>query len=357
MPSRALITGIGMVTSVGNDAAGSCAAIRAGITRPGPLPVSTIDRDGVACEPVPGHPVRPLAGGFEGVAAHALLARGALRDLARGAGLEALGEAEWQRTALFLCVSPSRAEEPERLDAELRGLLGPVLALVSGLPIALDRTAVVAAGHAGVLLAARQAMASFQARQADRAIVVGVDSLVGEDEVAWLAAQGRLKTPEQPVGLMPGQAAGAFLLEPAERGRQGPAPLAFLADVLAEPVAPVREGELESDGKAIARAVAYLRAAVPGPVELYADQNGEAWRAREWGTALTHLARRGMAADLMVTLPALSLGDTGAASAAVAVCLAVRAFQRGRARAGQALVLARSEREHLGVARVEPARA
>jgi 3-oxoacyl-[acyl-carrier-protein] synthase-1 len=71
------------------------------------------------------------------------------------------------------------------------------------------------------------------------------------------------------------------------------------------------------------------------------------------------LKRAGVADDLELSLPATELGDTGAASGAIAIGLAVRAFLRGYARGPRALVWSRSERGQTAAARVEaaPARA
>ncbi len=352
---RAAITGLGMISSVGNGAAASCAAIRAGISRPGPLPITVLDRDGLDAIQVTGHPV-PLARGFEGLAVHALLAGHALGDLARTVGLASLGQDAWERTALLVCVSRERAEEPSGWDEQLAWALPRMIPEASGLPLDPARISVSHAGHAGVLIAVRQAMAALDARQVDRAIVLGVDSLVGEEDAAWFAAEGRLKLPDQPVGLMPGQAAGAVLLEPERAGRRPGAPaLATIADVAVAPVRPFRADDLDSDGAAVARAILAARGGLPGPFALYADQNGETWRAREWGMALTRLAGANAAEDLLVSLPAFELGDTGAASGAIAIALAVRSFVRRYARAPRALVCSRSERDHVAAARIEPA--
>ena len=62
------------------------------------------------------------------------------------------------------------------------------------------------------------------------------------------------------------------------------------------------------------------------------DLNGEHARASEWGNALTHLiARSPVYQEIAVEVPALSFGDTGAASGAVAACMALHAFARGYA--------------------------
>jgi 3-oxoacyl-[acyl-carrier-protein] synthase I len=358
MSARAAIRGLGMITSVGNDVVSSCAAVRAGLSRPGPLPYKSLDLEALANEPVPGHPVRPLTLGFEGLAVHALLAQCALRDLARNARLDEMGPADWQETALFVCRSPARAVDPEdreEIDAELEDL--PDAIGSSGEIGEPGRGIFVStAGHAAVLLAAQQALAAIEKGELERAILLGIDSLVGEDEVAYLAEQDRLKTPDNPVGLMPGQAAAALLLE-AEHARRvrGTPPLAFLTRVAAQTVEPVREDAMESDGRGLARAVADALGGAQGFVEIYGDLNGEHWRAQEWGATLLHLRKARVAEDHALVLPATELGDTGAASGAVSLCVAVRALVRGYARAPRAVVWSRSDESHVAAALVETA--
>jgi 3-oxoacyl-[acyl-carrier-protein] synthase-1 len=64
----------------------------------------------------------------------------------------------------------------------------------------------------------------------------------------------------------------------------------------------------------------------------------------EWGVAQVRLGPRLRADDLRV--PAMSLGDTGAASGGVSVVFGAHLFSRGLAR--EALVLSSSERGETG---------
>jgi hypothetical protein len=74
------------------------------------------------------------------------------------------------------------------------------------------------------------------------------------------------------------------------------------------------------------------------------DHNGEAYRALDWGHALVRLgaiAPGFRSAPLLY--PALSFGDTGAASGGVACCLVVEALARRWAPADAALVLSAAD--------------
>ena len=93
-----------------------------------------------------------------------------------------------------------------------------------------------------------------------------------------------------------------------------------------------------------------IRAALEGslsehapPTLLLGDLNGLERRAGDWGHALVRLRSAVDLGHLPLWLPALSFGETGAASGALAVCLAARAFERGYAPGGHALVWLASE--------------
>ena len=60
------------------------------------------------------------------------------------------------------------------------------------------------------------------------------------------------------------------------------------------------------------------------------DLNGESWRSQDWGSALVRLGP--LLTDRVEWLfPSDSLGETGAASAAIAICLGATALARGYA--------------------------
>jgi 3-oxoacyl-[acyl-carrier-protein] synthase-1 len=108
-----------------------------------------------------------------------------------------------------------------------------------------------------------------------------------------------------------------------------------------------RVGGGTSQGHAL---TAVMKAAAPAQGfsgVVYDDLNGEEWRARELGTALARVGELYRAARF--THPASMLGDTGAASGAVAMCLAARSFVRGYATSKDVLILSSSEHGHVGV--------
>ncbi len=81
--------------------------------------------------------------------------------------------------------------------------------------------------------------------------------------------------------------------------------------------------------------------------DIVCDLNGENWRARELGSAWVR-ARGRLGEDVRLVAPAESLGETGAASGAVGVCVAVRSLLRRYSRSSQVVLLSSAESGHVG---------
>jgi len=80
------------------------------------------------------------------------------------------------------------------------------------------------------------------------------------------------------------------------------------------------------------------------PLWCITDQNGETYRAQDWGCAQVHVEsaqRAQIVGDL--THVAVAFGDTGAASGGLSLCTAVAAFERGYAPASLAAVISASD--------------
>jgi 3-oxoacyl-[acyl-carrier-protein] synthase-1 len=208
---------------------------------------------------------------------------------------------------------------------------------------------VATSGHTGTAEAIQAAIDDLTSRKIDAALVGAVDSLLGEDTLAWLEQAGRLKTPSVPVGLQPGEGAVLLVLQRQEStDSRGFRPFAGIVDV--------RFGEEPSTlvSGSSSRGECLLSILAPmvdnptlddtQPLWILTDQNGESYRAHEWGHALPRLAARAPAfMHPKLWYPAVSLGDTGAAAGAVAICIAIRAFARRYAPSVRAFVLSSSD--------------
>ncbi|WP_438031670.1 beta-ketoacyl synthase N-terminal-like domain-containing protein [Sorangium sp. So ce204] len=364
------ITALGMVSALGRDVETSCAAARAGLSAASELTVmdfrtqalfgsETLDGPPI----VFGHVVREVAEGFAGPGKALVLGAAALQNLMRRRGLS---HRELRHTGLVVNLSDAAVQ-----DADARGSSSDVhgaspsaawrartaslaqrLADMAEMPIPGQLQAVRHAGNAGMSLAVADAMTMIRDGRAERCLVGGVDSRV---EPGFLKAAARLRllrTNENPVGLVPGEGAAFFLIEPID-SRRAPtaptgAPLAFIESAVSagDPVGLLSEAT--PNGDALARAVLGSlspRHVVERPMSawLIGDLNGTERRAMEWGGALMRVREKIDIGGLSCWFPATSFGDTGAASAAMALCMAARAFERGYAPARRCVIWMSSE--------------
>src|SRR4051795_1904300 len=102
-----VISGVGMVTSVGHNFVDACAAIRAGIVRPYPWDeFLLVDEETQAPMPLTAHPIQGLTEGFYGLGLWVRLAQLCVNDLVvRLQAANDVPQTFWRRTAL-LAVTP-----------------------------------------------------------------------------------------------------------------------------------------------------------------------------------------------------------------------------------------------------------
>jgi 3-oxoacyl-[acyl-carrier-protein] synthase I len=363
-PANAIaITARGLVSSLGHDVVTSCAAARAGLADPEPLDYFPLRGADGGIEAAVGHPVRDLTLGFEGFARLLRLAQAGLADLerqapegpfhARGTGFYlSLPDAERIYRGTALLVDDEEGDRPEEPDGEPDGeaardqaqrLLAACAAL-QGWPYEPTLRFATARGHTGVAEAVAAALADLAAGRVTAAVVGGVDSLLEAETLQWLAHTGRLKSPDAPVGLLAGEAAGFLLLEPAKAGlAAGRSPLGIVRSTLfGDEPRPLLSGDspLGAGLSRVLQAIAADPGTGDGRLWLVADLNGEEYRAKDWGLAMVRASGgNGALSSAAVHCPVESFGDTGAASGAVGLCAVTSAFARGYAPAATAAVV------------------
>jgi 3-oxoacyl-[acyl-carrier-protein] synthase-1 len=358
-----------MVSSLGYDARTACAAARAGLTRSVEIPFMVLEGDkspGLAV----GHPVPLLGGGFEGDARLIRLLQGALRDLdgkltsevlstARVGFYLALPARERERLGLEVMAEDDRVDYVEQLGesgaiderGRSQGILGDALRLAA-FPVRLGSGGHLArvslSGHAAVIELYASAQADLTAGTVDLAIVLAADSLISAATLRWLHATYRLKSAMCPAGVSPGEAAAAVVLaRPGTIGEHSSPPARIERVFTAQSATQFLRGE-SPDG---AGQFEVMRGLVDGTDEsaghlwLIVDQNGEVYRAMDWGRTLVRYRGTSPVPDggPIMWYPAASFGDTGAAAAAIATCLAVCAHERGYAPSVHAIVMANSD--------------
>jgi 3-oxoacyl-[acyl-carrier-protein] synthase-1 len=362
--SELCISALGMVSALGHDVASSCAAGRARLSRAGELkvvgqPFGSLTMDG----PPPnfGHQVPGIGAGFSGVGKILALALPALRDLLSARPID---PREHGRTGLLLSVSDHAVIDAH--DARVAEIVGAKRPAPSGawrertralaeqvaaraeLGLAPQNLAVAAEGGPGFARALEEAAARIARGAIDRCIVGAADSRIEPRFLTAAAGMALLRTNDRAAGLIGGEAA-AFALVERERDVRASRdrPLASVASVAlgAEPTS--HFDDAPAQGRCLASAVT---GAVSSSATLasslgfvVADLNGTERRAYEWGMAITRLRAAGLNGGLPVWMPAASFGDVGAASGAVGLCVAVRAFVRGYAPAPGAIVWIHSE--------------
>ncbi|WP_147443941.1 hypothetical protein [Corallococcus sicarius] len=337
-----VLTGTGLVCAVGHDVATACASLRCGMTRPRPLAfkVST----SLGAEPVTGHPLWGITEGFQGLGLYVRLTSLALGDLLDSTGLDGSDAGFWGRTALYVGLSRTRNEAVDFYDDILKAHLARTAIRLVGLHLAPERTYTVFHGNVSALAALREATTRLEEGAIERALIVCADSLVGDDELGLLMADGRLKTPERPRGLVPGEAVAALLVEPETVARRRGAFIQCrLGRVSVGQEAAPRASGGRPTGIALSEVLEQTLRQAGRVGAIYGDLNGEDTRAQEWANALVRLSARGALADAALHWPAASLGDTGAASGAIAVVAAARSFVKGYAEGARVLVWSSSD--------------
>jgi 3-oxoacyl-[acyl-carrier-protein] synthase-1 len=200
-------------------------------------------------------------------------------------------------------------------------------------------------GHAGVFEGLARARASIESGAAEVCVVAGVDSYLHADTLAWLDSDRRIARSGVRAGFIPGEGAAALaVMSERTRKRLGLRSQARLC-AIGHAVEP---RDLESHegllGEGLSSAVRLAtRELAAGAVidDVYADINGERHRAEDWGFTLLRspvVVRRGT--DYVTS--SSNCGDVGAATAALQVLLAARAWARGYASGPRALAFAGS---------------
>lgn len=359
--TRATITALGAVTSVGYDAITSCASIRAGIARPTSIDEFTV-LDHLEQEPIAvvGHPVALLTRGFSHVGRWLQMAAPAVEDLCRSARLPGVDDRAFWQATLCLVILPM-LDEPRFLEAEQgeddaaleREFVTPLAARVAHV-FRPKRFALMTRGRVGVLEAFGLAHEHFRAGHYERVVVLATDSLLDDASLTDLVRQGRLKEDTNPIGMVPGEGSIAFMIEePRVAKSRGATLIARIASVAtaheSNCFAVGKQSLGESLAQAIGRALTVSGTPLPFVHAPITDLNGEKWRAQEYGHAMVRVPQAQWNST-SVEAPASSVGDLGTAMTALQIILAGRSLTRGYAVGGGVLVTASDEAGEVGAA-------
>lgn len=324
------------VTSVGADVDQTCTSIRAGIKRfkRHPWYEGQSREPGVEPgEPLITAPVLPATPDVPGPERLSTLLLPVLGDLVSRARME---RRHLPSTALLLAL-PEEDAATSKWDLD-RGFAEHLLsrAGLSFKQVTVNRT-----GRAGMLELLSAAADILSSRAADRVVLAGVDSYLAFDRMRHLDLAGRLKSPRNVDGFIPGEGASALLVQLASRvDPRGAPPIARVTALGRGDEPQPFSGDRQSTARGLVTA---LRAALPSPTPwVLCDQNGESYRAFEWAVAVTRASAQ-LGAAPRLSHPAINHGDIGAATGGVLAASVMAAFQRGYAPAPEAVLFAGSD--------------
>lgn len=307
------ITRTGLVTSVGLGAQESCAAFRAKLTNP--TETRFIGSDG---QWIMAHQVA-LEQPWRGLTKLAKMAARAI-----GEALEGIPKAHWDQLPLLLCVA--EAERPGRLDGlddrlflQIQEELGVRFSAAS---------AVVPQGRVGVAVALMQARKLLADGAHARVLIAATDSLLTWPTLRHYQQEDRLLTERNSNGFMPGEGAGALLVESAS-GLQGELLCSGIG--FGREAAHINSEEpLRAEGltQALKAALGEAGQAMHHFDYRITDLSGEQYYFKEAALALSRTLRQ-RKETFDIWHPAECTGETGAAAGAAVIALAQAACQKG----------------------------
>lgn len=356
------ISAVGLACSLGLSSEEACAAARAGLVRVSPINSINAAKDPLfakeTLDGVPafnGHIVPTLAAGCSGLGKLIALARPAVQDLTRKAGLSG---SDLRRTGLCLCLSdafyqtrfgespePIGEDEPAGYEETWNGIVSTApdrLCEALALPIARETRWVSKAGRLGLLGALRQATQWFATGALDRCLIGTIESCVEPAALLAYGAAHVVKSNANPVGFMPGEAAAFVLVEPDVPARHDGAVVRITSATHAVDAAYL-DPDLQPLGRGICQVAEQIMVGRSGttwfPDLVVADLNGTEMRASDWGHALVHMRDRFGDFTAETWLPVESFGETGAATGGLGLCMVFEAARRGHLPGSSALLV------------------
>lgn len=198
-------------------------------------------------------------------------------------------------------------------------------------------------GSTGVYALIERAMEKMQAGEMEFCIIVAVDCYMLDGRLEIYDEQWRLKTDRNAAGFIPGEAGAVLLLETEAFAQQRNAPVLMRIDGIGsgQESNPITAAKT-STGLGLTEAITSLAGVSGNPQPwkwVMSDLNGERYKAYEWGVALPRLNSL-IDRNHHLSYIAESIGDVGAALAAVQIGCIGEAFKRSYAPAQSALLFA-----------------
>jgi 3-oxoacyl-[acyl-carrier-protein] synthase I len=312
-----ILTHPGLVCAVGLNAAAACAAMRAGIAGFAELPY----RDNLG-EPIVGAAVPGLSPDVKRDERLILLLEKALRDC--------LESAAFVRTdTVPLLVGLAEPGRPGG-DDSMAGVSISRLQKRLARKFHPELSRCLARGHTAGFELLKAAREVLQNSDIPACLIAGVDSYLNAPSLAWLDQQGRLKTLDNPDGVIPGEAAAAVVVQRAADAKSP----AAVAQVVGLGFGFEEAGILSDQPLLGLGLTAAAKAALAeAKVEMHevdfrlSDVTGESYGFKEQALALGRLMRQ-RREELPLWHAADSIGDTGAAAGLIHMSMAGLAWQK-----------------------------
>jgi 3-oxoacyl-[acyl-carrier-protein] synthase I len=225
------------------------------------------------------------------------------------------------------CAEAELAADKQRMTSALLSHL----VRVGRIPAEPRAQRTIVADQVGMIAALEQAAAWLEGGICEACWLGGVDSYLDPPMIQALAGLDLLRTPEQPAGLMPGEAACFVVLESAARAAQRK------RNVWARIDACKQWSGVERGTDGMLHVVQEASARQP-PGLFVVNLNGTEARASEWGNVLVRLTAQGMKTDAPLWIPPLHFGELGSATGPASIALLARGWARDYAPSPNALV-------------------
>ncbi|MBE9569067.1 MAG: hypothetical protein IMF11_00435 [Proteobacteria bacterium] len=336
MQTRVCIVGIGSVTSIGLNAPATAASARAGIARFNEHPYM-INREG---DPYVLAMVPILNTGTMGVDRYIHLALPAMQE-----ALEPL--ANLDKSVGHIHVKIGLPEDRPGLPQDLQVKLSDEVKKISNKSYLIKNIAIIEKGHSAGLMALEEGSKEINMRTCEFCLIGGVDSYIDPNTLDWIEDNEQLHIPVNAWGFIPGEAASFCLLCSQEIADKYNLPVK--ARLIAISTA-LEENRIKTEtvciGQGLTQAVKNCLKELPSECRIdytICDQNGEAYRADEFGFMLARLSEYFVdPSDYMA--PADCWGDVGAASGPLFINLIIFAAEKGYAKGPHTLLWTSSER-------------
>ena len=361
MKDKLYVTARGLTTSVGLDANTSCSSIRAGLNRLSPISgASILDLEIIEPVEVIGHPLDLLTLGYAFVGRWIRLITSAMEDLVANVCKVHADDLLNANTTAYIFALPVIDERFLQIDELNEAFFSSTIHSEFCSHYGIDQQDTIVRfvhdGHASVIKSveiAAQLLDSHDSR-IKNVMIIAVDSYIESLSLEFLQKNKRLFNKENNLaGLMPGEAAGILVLTNEQGVNKENKIIACIESYSTKESDSIYFESDNLNGLELSQSIeACLQqnsAILPFSGDVYLDLNGESWRSVIVSNAITRLSNNYLEmSQVNKCIPAVSIGDVGAASGVVSICLAMHSWWRAYALSEVSLICSISDYGHVG---------